>query len=243
MEENEDAYGRQMYDYLKGRRGAPEIVERDDGFISVSAGAKFYFAEYKDWDGRERKAMRHVRGRVLDVGCGAGRVSLYLKNKGFYALGVDVSPLAIHVSKTRGLKNARVMPITKISSKLGKFGTIIMFGNNFGLFGNPHRAKWLLKRFHRLTTDNARIIVESLDPYKTNDPDHLEYHRFNKRRGRMPGQVRIRVRYRKYVTPWFDYLLVSKQEMRNILNGTGWGIERTLTSSKSPAYVAIIEKH
>ncbi len=243
MKEYQDAYGRQMYDYLRGKRDAPEIVERDDGFLGVSAGAKHYFAEYKDWHSREKKAVQYVRGKVLDVGCGAGRVSLYLQKGGFDALGIDVSPLAIRVSTKRGLKNARVIPITKISSKLGKFGTVIMFGNNFGLFGNPNRAKRLLKRFHRLTTENARIIAESLDPYKTNDEDHLGYHRFNKRRGRMPGQVRIRVRYRKYATPWFDYLLVSEQEMRSILKGTGWGTERTLTSTNSPAYIAIIEKN
>lgn len=243
MKEYQDAYGRQMYDYLKGKRDAPEIVERDDGFLGVSAGAKHYFSEYKDWHSREKQAMQYVRGRVLDVGCGAGRVSLYLQKKGFDVLGIDVSPLAIRVAKARGLKNARVMPIAKISSNLGKFGTVIMFGNNFGLFGNPHRAKWLLKRFHRLTTENARIIAESLDPYKTNYQNHLEYHRFNKRRGRMPGQVRIRVRYRKYATPWFDYLLVSKQEMQNILKGTGWEIERTLTSTNSPAYIAVIKKN
>jgi hypothetical protein len=57
----------------------------------------------------------------------------------------------------------------------------------------------------------------------------------------MPGQLRIRVRYRNYVTPWFDYLLVSEREMRDILRGTGWAIGRTF-SSKTGAYIAIIEK-
>jgi len=186
--------------------------------------------------------MRYVTGRVLDVGCGAGRVSLYLQKKGFDVLGLDVSPQAIRVCKIRGLKNARVMPITKISSKLGKFDTVIMFGNNFGLFGSRKRAKWLLKRFHRMTTEHARIIAESLDPYNTNDPAHLHYHKLSRRRGRMAGQLRIRVRYREYATPWFDYLLVSKREMRDILKGTGWRLKRTLDSSRSPAYIAVIEK-
>lgn len=38
------------------------------------------------------------------------------------------------------------MSITEIGSGLGKFDTIVMFGNNFGLFGNPNRAKRLLSR-------------------------------------------------------------------------------------------------
>jgi 2-polyprenyl-3-methyl-5-hydroxy-6-metoxy-1,4-benzoquinol methylase len=38
--------------------------------------------------------MQFVKGRVLDVGCGAGRHSLYLQEKGFDVLGTDISPLA-----------------------------------------------------------------------------------------------------------------------------------------------------
>jgi len=78
-------------------------------------------------------------------------------------------------------------------------------GNNFGLFGNFKKAQRLLKRFHRMTSENAIIISEALDPYKTDNPAHLEYQKLNKKRGRMGGQARIRVRFEKYVTPWFDY--------------------------------------
>ena len=241
MKSHQDAYGRQVFDYLKGRRDVSEIVERNDGFFGVSAGARYYFAGYEDWHDREKEAIRYVRGRVVDIGCGAGRVSLYLQEKGFDVTSVDVSPLGMRVCKMRGLRKASVLPITKLSFKLGKFDTLLMFGNGFGLFGNPKRAKWLLRRFYRMTTDDARMIVESLDPYKTSDPDHRIYHNYNKRRGRLAGQIRIRVRYRKYVTPWFDYLLVSEQEMRSILRGSGWVLRQTL-SSPSGAYMTIIGK-
>ncbi|MEW5759656.1 MAG: hypothetical protein AB1779_02695, partial [Candidatus Thermoplasmatota archaeon] len=93
----------------------------------------------------------------------------------------------------------------------------------------------------RITSENGRIIAESIDPYKTEKPEHLEYHKFNKRRGRMPGQARIRIRYKKYVTPWFDYLLVSKEEMKSILRATRWRIKKFIGSKGSP-YITIIEK-
>jgi 2-polyprenyl-3-methyl-5-hydroxy-6-metoxy-1,4-benzoquinol methylase len=240
LRDREDAYGHQVFDCLKGKKDVWEIVERDDGLFT--AGARYYFREYEDWYEHERMAVRYAKGRILDVGCGAGRVCLYLQKKGFDVLGVDISPLAIQVCKLRGVKNALVMPITKLSSKLGKFDTVIMFGNNFALFGNPKRARWLLRRFYKLTTPNGRIIAESIDPYDTNEPDHLCYHQLNKRSRRMGGEVRERVRYRKYMTPWFDYLLVSKQEMRSILKGTDWQISKTFRSRKSSAYIAIIEK-
>jgi len=43
MEDDQDAYGHQMYDYLRKIREVSEIVERDDGFFGVSTGAKYYF--------------------------------------------------------------------------------------------------------------------------------------------------------------------------------------------------------
>jgi hypothetical protein len=117
-----------------------------------------------------------------------------------------------------------------------------MLGNNFGLFANFRRARWLLKRFQGITSSKARIIAESMDPYQTDDPVHLEYHKFNRKRGRMAGQARLRIRYKKHATPWFDYLLVSKDEMKSILKGTGWQVKRFI-DTEGPVYTAIIEKH
>jgi len=241
MKEHQDAYGHEVYDYHYKRRDAYEIVERDDGFFDVSGGPKAYLSEYEEWPSHEKEAMNYVTGKVLDIGCGAGRHSLYLQERGHDVLGVDISPLAVEVCKLRGLKNAKVIPITRISSKLGTFDTLLMLGNNFGLFGSFKRARWLLRRFHGMTTEGARIVAESNDPRKTTLREHLEYHDLNRRRGRMPGQLRIRVRYKKYVTPWFDYLLVSKGEMEEILGGTGWGVKRYLDSEGS-VYIVIIEK-
>jgi hypothetical protein len=51
----------------------------------------------------------------------------------------------------------------------------------------------------------------------------------------------MRVRHRKYVTPWLDYLMVSKDEMENILDGTDWEINKFIDSQIS-VYIAIIDK-
>jgi len=240
MKNYQDAHGYAMYDHLKGKGGF-EIVERDDGFITPTNAPAVYFSKYRDWPSHNKKAMRYVKGKVLDIGCGAGRHCLYLQHKGFDVLGIDLSPLAIKVCKLRGLKKAKSTSITQINSKLGKFDTMLMLGNNFGLFESYSRAKWLLKRFHKITSEKARIIAESMDPYKTDEPAHLEYHKFNRKQGRMSGQVSIRVRYKKHASRWFDYLLVSKDEMAHILEGTGWRVKRFIDSENS-MYIAIIEK-
>ena len=85
---------------------------------------------------------------VLDVGCGAGRVCLHLQEQGHEVIGIDNSPLAVKVARERGVQDARVLSITQASrNKLGQVDTIVMMGNNFGLFASPKRARWLLRRF------------------------------------------------------------------------------------------------
>jgi SAM-dependent methyltransferase len=236
-----DAFGHALHDYLQSmEEGIFFIIERDDGLLDV-LGSQSYFAEYEEWPAHHQGAMSYVRGRVLDIGCGAGRHALHLQSQGFDVLGIDESPLAIEVCKTRGLQKARVLSITQASRKLGTFDTILLMGNNFGLLGSLKRAGWLLRRFHSLTSARGRIIAETLDPYPTQDPMHLEYQQHNRERGRAGGQVRIRVRYRKYVNPWFDYWFAPKDEMQRLLKGTGWTVQRFLDSDDL-RYVAIIEK-
>jgi SAM-dependent methyltransferase len=241
LTDHQDAYGHLIWDFFKRQRGH-EIVERDDGLLDPSdILPAYYFSQFHQWDAYERKAMLFVKGKVLDVGCGAGRVTLYLQKKGFDVQGIDVSPLAVQVCRLRGVKKVRVLPAAKLGQLHRKFDTILMFCNNFGLFGSYKNCKAMLRKFDKSTSEDARIIAATLDPYGTTDPVHLAYHRRNRRRGRMSGQVRIRVRYRTYMTPWFNYLLVSKREMRQLIAGTGWRIEHFIDSKTGP-YIVVIGK-
>lgn len=236
----QDAYGRLVHDYFKGAR-VTEIVERDDGFIAPSGGPATYFAPYNEWPQSQRRAIAFARGRVLDIGCGPGRVALYLQQRGHPVLAIDTSPLAVQTARLRGVRNAQALSVTQVSRRLGIFETILLFGNNFGLMANPQRARWLLRRFDRMTSDRAVVIAEILDPYDTNVPEHRRYHRRNRARGRMAGQSRIRVRYKDVVTPWFDYLFVSRPELRQLLRGSPWQLTRIL-DSPGPTYIATLTK-
>lgn len=238
---NVDAYGRELWALYKGTTDE-EIVERDDRYVASGGYGKTYLAAFKDWPPTDKKAMHYAKGRVLDIGCGAGRHALYLQKKGHSVMAIDNSPLAVKITKLRGVRNAKVLPIEKINIfKKNYFDTILMMGNNFGLFANARKAKRLLKILNTITLKDAVIIAQTNDPYKTKDKDHLAYHAFNRKRGRMSGQVRIRIRYGKLIGPWFDYLMVSREEMKRILKGTGWKVKKFL-STQEAQYVAILKK-
>lgn len=239
--QDKDAFGHLLFDYLNGAE-ATELIERDDGFIGTSMGPRAYFADFPDWPAHLQEAMtRLVPGRSIDLGCGAGRLELYLQSQGCAVTGIDNSPLAIEVCRRRGVEDARLLSVTRLSAAVGIYDNIVMIGHNWGLMGSARRARWLLRKFHAMTTPHARIIAESNDVYNTDNPVHLAYQAYNRERGRMSGQLRIRVRYLMYTGEWFDYLMVSRDEMREIVAGTGWRIVEFIDSEKS-SYVAVMEK-
>tara|TARA_B110000003_G_scaffold33237_1_gene30849 strand:+ start:103 stop:423 length:321 start_codon:yes stop_codon:yes gene_type:complete len=51
----------------------------------------------------EKTALKLSKGTVLDIGCGAGSHSLYLKSKGLEVKSIDTSLGAIEACRLRGL--------------------------------------------------------------------------------------------------------------------------------------------
>ncbi len=75
------------------------------------------------------------------------------------------------------------------------------------------------------------------------DPDDLAYQASNQQEVRMSGQIRMRCRYKTLATPWFDYLMVSKDEMKPIVFPTGRKVCQYFDSdAPRPNYIAIIER-
>jgi SAM-dependent methyltransferase len=226
-----DAFGQMLLD-----GAGPEIIERDDGFVDAAKMA--YFAPAARWPAVERRALRWARGRVLDAGLGAGRAALEMQRRGRSVVGIDVSPGAVEVARARGVRDVRLLAFEEVDESLSHFDTIVMFGNNFGLFGSPSKAQRLLRRLRPLAD---RIVAASNNPYATDDPAHLAYQERNRNRGRMSGQLRLRNRYRDLIGPWFEYLIVSPDEMATILEATPWRIRKLIEATGSGYYVAVLE--
>ena len=242
MDTGADAFGRAVMDWARGGTD-PEVYERDDGFVDVGAGPDLFLADFPDWPSSERRAMRHVRGRVIDVGCGAGRVALHLQQLGMDVVGLDASPLAARTSRLRGVKQTWCAPVESLTGSIGSFDTIVLFGNNFGMFGSPARLRKVLTAWSNRMVPKARILAQSSNPYGGGAPAlDRSYCRLNKARGLMGGQCRLRVRYHSLATPWFPWLFASSNEMRLLVKGTGWHLSRVLGATSRDPYVGVLEK-
>ncbi|WP_255197326.1 methyltransferase domain-containing protein [Halorarius litoreus] len=238
---HDDAYGEALRAYHETGESF-EVVERDDGFVGPPGTPALYFSDPDEWGDHERTALERAEGRVLDVGCGAGRHALYLQERGHDVVGIDDSPGAVEVSSERGV-DARQCDVADVRDlDAGTFDTVVMGGNNFGLVGTRTTAPRILGGLAAVTSADARILAETRDVHATDDPDHLAYHEFNRERGRLPGALRIRVRYKRHATLWFDYLMVSPEELREVIEPTVWELVDVVEADDGAQYYAELRK-
>jgi SAM-dependent methyltransferase len=216
-----------------------EIIERDDGLVN-GAPADHYLAEPQDWRPYDHRALRMCRGHVLDIGSGAGRTAIELQRRGMAVTGLDTSAGAIEVARRRGLRDTVLNTVDAYASSTARYDTFLLVGNNLGLIEGPERAPVFLDALARLANPGARIIAQGTDPYGTTDPVHVSYHRLNTERGRLGGQLRLRLRYRLLATEWFDYLNCSVEELEALLAGTPWRL-RSVDTDDHPYYLAVME--
>jgi hypothetical protein len=156
-------------------------------------------------------------------------------------VAIDVSPGAAEVCRLRGVEDVRLLSLADVEGGLGVFDSVLMMCGNFGLVGDAEGAKAILRKLHALTSSRGRIVLDSVDPYIDPDADEVAYMERNREHGRMPGQVRIRIRYGERATPWFDLLNVSAAELDGLAAGTGWRVARVV-EGESPDFYAVLEK-
>jgi SAM-dependent methyltransferase len=232
---NEDLFGQALVDYYDGKRYNFEM-ERDDGFLDEQ-NMMFYFKQFDEFPGSEKKALNYAKGSVLDIGVGAGRVALYLQGRGHKVLGMDISDKALEVCRLRGVKWLSKMSACDLKLKKNSFDTAIAFFNNFGLCGTMDAVAHMLERLHGVIKDDGLFLAESVDPTDTKKRVHLKYHQLNLKRGRPVGQITLRTHYRGKVGGWWDLLLVTPGEMKELCSRTGWTIWRTCTGGPMIVYV------
>ena len=107
-----------------------------------------------------------------------------------------------------------MLAIDEIGPGLGMFDTVLMLGGNLGLLGDQEQGRHTLGKLAGITSGDALIIGASRDRTASTDPDIVDYFTKNLARGRLSGQGRSRIRYRKIVTPWFDFLRMTIDELQ-----------------------------
>ncbi len=163
-----DLFGKALLDYHNGNYTEDIITSTsisEDDVLSLP----YLFRGFSEMPQLEQKALQLAKGKVLDVGCGAGNHSLYLKDKGFDVKSIDISKGAIEVCEKRGLEHTLVL---NILNETETFDTILMLMNGSGLFQNLKNTPKVLQHLKSLLDPNGQILIDSSDiKYMYEDDD------------------------------------------------------------------------
>lgn len=239
------AFGDSLLSYWRGNLEAKHIIERNDGY-KQEVLVEYLFKSYNEWSEEEVRSLEHIPlgSTILDVGCCVGRIAIHLQNKGHKVVGLDSCLTAIEIAKARGLQLTFLGNVCELKSSpiFDKFDTILMMGNNFGLCGDIPNTERLLMRLNSVIAPNGLLIFSCLDPLNTDNPSHLAYHEQNRKKGKSPGLVRIRIHYQNIVDKWWDLLFVDVTTAKKILENTRYKKVSIYQNIASPVYYVVAKK-
>ena len=141
--------------------------------------------------------------------------------------------------KRNGIKDVRCVDISSFNEE--PFDTVLVLGHTIGNVGNLSGLRDFLSNLQKLVTSGGKAIINPLDPKYTNDPRHLAYQKNNVENNRYLGEVRMRFQYKGEKGPYFNWLNVDPESLKNIAAETGWGCD-TLLQEESGNYVVRLEK-
>jgi len=232
-----DVWGMAYRDAHAGRLGTVIIRRDDDRAEDVAQMVTGYFGPPAE---HQIELLAGLGGRVLDIGCGVGRHLLWLQEHGVEGVGIDNSPGAVAVARQRGCRQVHLGTVASVDFPDDSFDAAIMLGNNAGLGGTIESTRTLFRRLAHWVRPRGRLIAESRDPLQTDEPAHLAYHETNRRAGRPPGQVRMRLEYGGQIGQWTDLLLFEPDSLERLLAEVGWRVAERLTYDAG-LYVVVAE--
>jgi SAM-dependent methyltransferase len=157
-----DLFGTAILDFQTNNTPEDLITETtisEEDEMSVA----YLFRDFSGMPILEQKALLLAKGKVLDVGCGAGSHSLYLQNEKKLAVtAIDISEKAVEACKLRGVSNAKIEDILRFETD-EKFDTIILLMNGTGIFGKLENVSNYLQKLKSLLAENGQILIDSSD--------------------------------------------------------------------------------
>lgn len=238
---NPDPFADALERFFETGRGAYSYT-RSDG-LRDTENAAHYFSSYAEFPLFEKQALKFARGRVLDVGCGAGRHALYLQRKGLYVTGIDDSPRVAAIASARGVRDVRVASACRrLPFKNAEYDTVLLFGNNLGICGSRRGAEKMLRELARVTNSAARILATTRNP-GTFDPKHRAYWNQELAQGHEFGVARYCLSFEGKNEKWVSLLLLAPSELMGLAWKTGWRVQEILGDGFADGgYAAVLEK-
>ena len=192
---------------------------------------KHLFRSTREMPMLEQKALQLAKGRVLDIGAGAGCHALALQEKGLAVKAIDISPLSCEAMKLRGVKDAECINLfdPHLSSGNhsgenqeqfeGGFDTILLLMNGTGIAEKIENLPALFLRLKALLNPGGQILIDSSDlKYIYENEDGSFDINLN---GAYYGEVDYQMIYKNVKGDRFDWLYVDFPLLKSIAETCG----------------------
>lgn len=210
-----DLFGKAILDF-QTNNSPKDIITETNISEADKMSVAYLFRDYNEMPKLEQKALQLAKGKILDVGCGAGSHSLYLQEKGFEVTSIDISENAIKACQLRSLKNAKTQNILQLDSDLhqnDKFDTILLLMNGTGIFQTISESSKYFQKLKNLLNPNGQILIDSSDIIYMFDEDEVPIDNYY-------GELTFTISYKNETEnpfPWLylDYTLLEKLAAEN----------------------------
>jgi SAM-dependent methyltransferase len=219
-----DLFGKAILDYQT--HNSPEDLITETSISEADEMSVAYlFRSFAEMPQLEQKALQLAKGKVLDVGCGAGSHALYLQEKGFDVTAIDISANAIKACELRGMKKAKVQDIMQLEGD--QYDTILLLMNGAGMCGRLKNLPNFLQKLKSLLTDTGQILVDSSDIIYMFDedddggkwiPTDVDYY----------GEVVFDITYKGEKENAFDWMYIDFNTLQNAAFANGFQCEVVL---------------
>ena len=214
---DKDPMGAAILDFQKQGKAA-RLRVLSSMFEEDEMPVKHLFRSTREMPMLEQKALQLAKGRVLDIGAGAGCHALALQEKGLAVKAIDISPLSCEAMKLRGVKDAEC--INLFDDHLGTgFDTILLLMNGTGIAGKIEHLPDLFQRLKALLNPGGQILIDSSDlKYIYENEDGSFDINLN---GAYYGEVDYQMIYKDVKGDRFDWLYVDFPVLKSIAETCG----------------------
>ena len=218
-----DLFGKAILDF-QTNNSPEDLVTETNISEADEMSVKYLFRSFNEMPKLEKKALQLVKGKVLDVGCGAGSHALHLQEKGFDVTAIDISANAIKACELRGLKNVRVQNILDLENE--KFDTILLLMNGTGIFGTLSDTSKYLKKLKSLLNPNGQILIDSSDIIYMFDAD--DDGSYSVPADGYYGELTFTISYKNETEDSFPWLYMDYNTFQNAAHANGLECELVL---------------
>lgn len=211
-----DLFGKAILDFQTNN--SPENIITETSISEADEmNVAYLFRKFNEMPKLEQKALQLCKGKILDVGCGAGSHSLYLQEKDFEVTSIDISENAIKTCQARGLKNAKVENILHLENE--KFDTILLLMNGTGIFENLATTSKYLQKLKSLLNENGQILIDSSDILYMFDQN--EDGTFSVPADNYYGELTFSIQYKNQTEEDFPWLYLDYNTLQNACQANG----------------------